>query len=135
MVQGAFAELIVGIRADPQFGMVLVIGAGGVLVEILHDSARLLLPTDRKSIEAAIRSLKVFALLDGYRRKPKANIGLLVDAIVGVVNYATENRHTVAEIDINPLMALSDGGAAVAVDALIIESAGIDCVGCGGYIL
>lgn len=122
MVEGALAELIVGVKADPQFGMVLVIGAGGILVELLNDACRLLLPVSRGEIEAGLRGLKVFRLLDGYRGKPKADVAAVVDAIEAVAAYAQAHAGTVAEIDVNPLMVTGDGRSAVAVDALIVES-------------
>ena len=71
MVTGAVAELIVGIIDDPQFGPVMTLGTGGVLVELLQDTATLLLPSSREDIENALRSLRMFPLLDGYRGKPK----------------------------------------------------------------
>jgi hypothetical protein len=119
------AELLVGVKVDPHFGPVLVISAGGILVEILGDARRLLLPVSRKDIEAAVRSLKVFALLNGYRGRPKANLDSVIDAIEAVANYAIRNIGTVVEIDVNPLMILASDGSAVAVDALIIEQCGI----------
>jgi acetate---CoA ligase (ADP-forming) len=121
MVQGALAELIVGIKADPHFGLVLVIGAGGILVELLEDAARLLLPASRADIEAALRGLKVFRLLDGYRGRPEADVHALVDAIEAVASYAQSHLATIAEIDVNPLMVSADGKSAIAVDALIVE--------------
>lgn len=119
MVRGALAELIVGTKADPHFGLVLVFGAGGILVELLEDACRLLLPTTRAEIEAGLRRLKVFRLLDGFRGKPKANVPAIVDAIEAVANFAQHNAKSVAEVDVNPLMVLEVG--VVAVDALIVE--------------
>ena len=59
MVRGAVAELIIGVKRDPQFGLALVVGAGGILTELLKDSAALLLPTSRTEIERAVKCLKV----------------------------------------------------------------------------
>ena len=125
MVGNILVELLVGVKVDPHFGPVLVISAGGILVEILGDARRLLLPVSRKDIEAAVRSLKVFALVNGYRGRPKANLDSVIDAIEAVANYAVRNLGTVVEIDVNPLMVLASDGSAVAVDALIIEQCGI----------
>ena len=72
--QGGVAELIVGVTRDPLFGPVMTIGSGGVLVELLKDTATLLLPATRADIEAALRGLKLFPLLDGYRGRPKADL-------------------------------------------------------------
>lgn len=116
------AELIVGVQNDPLFGMVLVIGAGGILVELLQDATPLLLPTDRGAIEQALRGLKSFALLDGFRGRPAANLEPVIDAIEAVARYAGENLDRLIELDVNPLMVSENG--VVAVDALIVETGG-----------
>ncbi len=88
MVTGGIAELIVGVTRDPIFGPVMTIGSGGVLVELLKDSATLLLPATLADIEAALRGLKLFPLLDGYRGRPKADIVAAIDAISGIAAFA-----------------------------------------------
>ena len=117
MVPGALAELIVGVTRDAQFGLSLTIGAGGILVELMRDSVTLLLPTSREDILAGIKKLKCFTLLDGYRGKPKADLEAVVTAIEAIVSYADEQGDRLQELDVNPLLVMSDG--AVAVDALI----------------
>jgi acetyl-CoA synthetase len=67
MVGGAVAELIVGVVRDPQFGFALLIGAGGVLAELITDSVTLLLPATREDIERALRTLRVWTLIAGHR--------------------------------------------------------------------
>src|SRR5690606_20804748 len=119
-VDGAVAEVIVGVRRDPLFGLVLVIGAGGILVELLRDAQRLLLPASPAEIEAAIRRLKTFPLLDGFRGRPKGDLPALVAAIQAIARYAEAER--LVELDVNPLMVLPVGQGAVAVDALIVEA-------------
>ena len=113
------AELIVGITRDPQFGLALVIGAGGVLVELIEDSVTLLLPVSHAEIDAALRRLKVFRLLQGYRGKPPGDVGAAVKAIAAIADYAQANRDSLVELDVNPLLVMADG--VVAVDALIRE--------------
>jgi acetate---CoA ligase (ADP-forming) len=125
MLQGAVAELIVGVKRDPLFGLVLVIGAGGILVELTHDARRLLLPTTPEAIETAIRQLRTFALLDGFRGLPKGDLPATVAAIVAVADYAAAHRASLLELDVNPLMVLAEGAGVVAVDALIIKSASL----------
>jgi len=117
MVPGALAELIVGVTRDAQFGLSLTIGAGGILVELMRDSVTLLLPTSREDILAGIKKLKCFTLLDGYRGKPKADLEAVVTSIEAIVSYANEQGDRLQELDVNPLLVMSDG--AVAVDALI----------------
>jgi acetate---CoA ligase (ADP-forming) len=116
MVTGAVAELIIGVTRDPQFGLGLVIGAGGVLTELLKDSTTLLLPCTRAEIETALKSLKVWTLIKGFREKsgdPEATI----NAIESIARFAEAHADTLEELDVNPLLVLPDG--AVAVDSLI----------------
>lgn len=115
------AELIIGVKRDPLFGMVLVVGAGGVLVELLADARRMLLPVSRDDIERELRQLRSFVLLDGFRGKPKADIASLVDAIAAVAAYAADNLADLVELDVNPLMIYPSG--AIAVDALVVKAA------------
>jgi acetyl-CoA synthetase len=124
MVPGALAELIVGITRDAQFGLSLTVGAGGILVELMRDSVTLLLPTSRAEILSGIQGLKCFKLLDGYRGKPKADLNAIVSAIEAIVSYADAQRACLQELDVNPLLVLSD--RAVAVDALIRIAVGVD---------
>ena len=113
------AELIIGIKQDPEFGLALVIGAGGILVELVNDSVMLLLPVTRKDIEAAVASLKVNNLLTGFRGRPAGDIEATISAIEAVTAYAEANRDAITELDINPLFVLPQGQGVVAVDALI----------------
>jgi acyl-CoA synthetase (NDP forming) len=117
MVEGAVAELIVGVTRGEPFGLALTIGAGGVLVELLDDSATLLLPATRADIDRALRSLRCFPLMDGYRGRPSGDVEAAVDAILAVARYAEANARSLVELDVNPLLVLPAG--AVAVDALI----------------
>jgi acyl-CoA synthetase (NDP forming) len=118
MVGDVVAELIVGIQRDLQFGLALVVGAGGILVELVEDAAMLLLPTNAEEVEAAIRKLKIAKLLGGYRGKPAADIAALVKTIMAIAAFAEANRGSLLELDVNPLMVRADG--AVAVDALVV---------------
>ena len=122
MVAGGIAELIVGVTRDPIFGPVMTVGSGGVLVELLKDSATLLLPATRADIEAALRGLKLFALLDGYRGRPKADIVAAIDAISGIAAFAVANAGAIEELDINPLIVCGEGHGAWIADALLVTS-------------
>ena len=119
-VTNAVAEMIVGVKRDPSFGLVLVVGAGGILVEMVQDAATLLLPTDRADVEQAIRNLKVAKLLAGYRGKPAGDIDAVFDAVMAIAAFAEANRDRLAELDVNPLLVLPKGQGAVAVDALVV---------------
>jgi len=118
MITGAVCELIIGVTRDPQFGLALVIGAGGILTELLADSATVLLPASRADIEAALGSLKVSRLINGYRGKA-GDLAATLDAIETIARFATDNVTTLEELDINPLMVLAPGRGAVAADALV----------------
>jgi acyl-CoA synthetase (NDP forming) len=117
MIEGAVAELIVGVGRDPQFGLFLTIGAGGIFVELLRQVEQLLLPTDRAEIERALRRLPLFAVLAGFRRRVGCDLAALVEAIGAIARFGEEHSESLEEMDVNPLLALPHG--AVAVDALI----------------
>ena len=117
MVSGAVAELIVGVGRDPQFGLFMTVGAGGVFVELLRQVEQLLLPASRAEIAAALARLPIHAVLVGYRGRPGCDMDALVDAIEAVAVFALAHADSIEELDVNPLLALPKG--AVAVDALI----------------
>ncbi|MBZ7922564.1 acetate--CoA ligase family protein [Ensifer adhaerens] len=119
MVGKPVAELIIGAMRDPVAGPVLTIGAGGILVELLDDSAILTLPTTPEAIREAIGGLKIRKLLDGYRGAPAADFAALTDAVAAAASYVVANASKLEELDINPLMVLPNGQGAVAADALI----------------
>jgi acetate---CoA ligase (ADP-forming) len=116
MISGAVAELIIGVTRDPQFGLGLVIGAGGVLTELLQDSTTLLLPTNRAEIETALHSLKVWKLISGFRGK-SGDTEATIAAVEAIARFAEAHADTLEELDVNPLLVLPKG--AVAVDALV----------------
>lgn len=120
MVPKPIAELILSIRSDPQFGMALTLGTGGVLTELIGDSATLLLPTNASEIEMALRGLKVARLLSGFRGRPRADIRAHARLIARFAEDVAERASDIAEVEINPLFVSEDG--VVAVDALIISS-------------
>ena len=120
MVQGGVAELIVGFTRDPMFGSVMTLGSGGVLVELLRDSATLMLPASRDEVEAALRGLKLFPLLDGFRGRPKADLAAAIDAILGIAGFVLANAEKIEELDINPLIVCAEGKGAWIADALLV---------------
>lgn len=123
MVGGGVAELIVGLTRDPVFGPVMTVGTGGVLVELLKDSATLLLPTTRGDIETALRSLRMFPLLDGYRGRPKADLDAAIAAIEKIARFAMAHAGGIEELDINPLIVCAEGKGAWIADALLVVAA------------
>ena len=116
MIDDVVLELIVGVRSDPQFGLALTLGAGGALVELIQDSITILLPATTDDIRAALRRLRVWPALAGFRGQT-VDLAAVVDAIAHVTAVASDHADRLVELEVNPLLVLPDG--AVAVDALI----------------
>jgi acetyl-CoA synthetase len=119
LVSDGVAEILVGITVDPQFGQVLVLGTGGVLTELWHDSTALLPPFTAASVEAALDRLQGAQLLKGFRGRPAGDVPALVAAVLAIGRYAAANLETLAELDVNPVIVRPAGSGVVAVDALI----------------
>ena len=113
------AELIAGALRDPVAGPVLTVGAGGILVELMDDSAVITLPTTKEAIREAIEGLKISKLLNGYRGQAKGDIAALVDAVAAAGDFVAAHAAKIEELDINPLMVLPEGQGVVAADALV----------------
>ena len=107
-------ELIVGARRDPQFGPIVVIGAGGVLVELLTDRAIASAPLAAADVKALLSTLAIWPVLAGYRGQALAQEAV-VDAIVRISWLAHDMGESDFELDVNPL--LVNAGACCAVDA------------------
>ena len=116
---GIVAELIVGLHRDPELGLMLTLGSGGVLVELLGDSITLLLPVTEAEVRGALAKLRCAPLLAGHRGQPPADIDAAASAILGVANFALEHQTRLQELDINPLAVREKGRGAVALDALV----------------
>jgi acyl-CoA synthetase (NDP forming) len=116
MVTGAVAEVLLGLRRDPVYGVTLTLGMGGVTAEVLADTVTLVLPATEAEVLEVARRLRLWPLLDGYRGRPKADMGAIADVAVrlGALMLADESLE---EIEINPVLVRQQG--AVAVDALI----------------
>jgi acyl-CoA synthetase (NDP forming) len=113
------AELIVGVARDAQFGPYLLVGGGGILVEMMKDSTSLLMPTARERVLQALAQLKCAPLFSGFRGAPPADLNAAVDVILAVAGMLENNPSSIIELDINPLMLLAEGRGVVAADALI----------------
>jgi acetyl-CoA synthetase len=119
MASDVVAEIIVGVSRDAQFGLALTLGAGGILVELLQDTATLLLPLSRADIHAALQGLKTWPLLKGYRGKAPGDVDALVDAVSAIAAYAQAHADSLLELDVNPILVLPQGQGVLAVDAMI----------------
>ncbi len=118
MVSGA-VEVILGTVRDEQFGPTIMFGLGGIHAEVLKDVSFRVLPITRSEAHDMVREIRAFAILDGARGKPKADVEALVDAILRLGALAMDLHDSVAEVDINPLFVLPQGQGVVAGDALI----------------
>jgi acyl-CoA synthetase (NDP forming) len=114
-------EVVVGVRIDPLLGALIVVGFGGVLVELLRDSAVELAPVDSDEATRMLRRLKGAALFDGFRGAPAVDLNRLADIIVRVSEFAADQQAVIGEVDINPIICA--GPNMMAVDALIIRGA------------
>jgi acetate---CoA ligase (ADP-forming) len=119
MVQDGVAELIVGVSRDRQLGPCLVVGAGGVLVELLDDLTLLLLPTTEEEVRAAVMGLRTAPLLQGFRGRPAGDLDATVAAALAVARFAEAHAGRLAELDVNPLIVRPAGKGAVAADVLV----------------
>jgi acyl-CoA synthetase (NDP forming) len=111
-------ELALGLINDPQFGPVVMVGAGGVLVELLRDARYGLAPFGPRTARRLLDGLTVRPLLDGMRGGPRVDIDAAADAIARFSVLAADLADVIGECDVNPLIVGPSG--AVAVDALII---------------
>ncbi|MGW2669885.1 acetate--CoA ligase family protein [Streptomyces sp. NPDC001272] len=113
-------EMVVGVTQDPLFGPTVTVGLGGVLVEVLHDTAVRVPPFGEDQARTMLRELRGHALLEGVRGAPPADVDALVEVVLRVQRMALELSDDLSELDINPLMVLPRGQGAVALDALTL---------------
>ena len=99
----AGVEIIIGVNNDPQFGPMIMVGMGGVFVEVFKDVALYPAPLKEEEALEMLKSLKSFKLLNGYRGTEKCDIKALCQTIVAISNYAQANKDVLKELDINPL--------------------------------
>lgn len=117
MVRGN-RELIAGLHRDPQFGMTVMLGVGGILAEAVHDVAFRLVPLTAVDAEELLDDLGTSALLGAFRGEAAVDRDALVDLLLGLAAYA-EAEPDVASVDLNPVIVTADGRP-VAVDALVV---------------
>ncbi|WP_226629518.1 acetate--CoA ligase family protein [Alloyangia pacifica] len=117
MIIGTVAELLIGVTRDPAHGFVLTLGLGGILTELIRDTASLLIPASREEVRGALTGLRTGALLTGYRGRPAADMEAVLDTIMALQELVRRHADNLHEIEINPLICRTSG--AVAADALI----------------
>lgn len=113
-------ELILGTVTDPIFGPVVMVGLGGIHAEIFEDTALRLAPVSAAEAQQMLRELRAFALLDGARGRPRADLDALAEAVAALSRFAARHAAEIAEIDINPILARPAGQGPIALDALIV---------------
>ncbi|MCF6321185.1 MAG: acetate--CoA ligase family protein [Rhizobiaceae bacterium] len=118
IVDGIF-ELLIGLSYDEQFGLVMTLATGGVMVEVFADSQTLLLPFDESAVEEALRQLKSAVFFNGFRGGAKADLVATIATVMAVQDFALKNADNLIELDINPLIVRPAGKGAIAADALI----------------
>jgi acetate---CoA ligase (ADP-forming) len=114
----AGVEIVLGVKNDRQFGPLIAAGLGGVMVELLGDTAVRLAPVGDQAAHAMLGSLKGHALLTGFRGKARVDVEGLVDTICRLSELAHDLRDVIDQIDVNPVIAATSG--VVAADALIV---------------
>jgi acetyl-CoA synthetase len=113
-------EIILGARVDKLFGPMVVAGLGGIFVELLRDTAIAPAPLAHGEARAMLEALKGAAIFEGFRGLPKVDLDELAQVLCGLASFIADHADVVAEVDINPLIATTEG--LVAVDALIVGS-------------
>jgi len=111
--------MILGVTRDPLFGPVLMVGLGGVFVEVMRDVSLARAPVDAEQSLAMLHRLRAWPLLEGARGATRADVAALCEAMVAVSRFAAANADAVASIDVNPLRVFAEGQGVRMLDALI----------------
>lgn len=114
-------EMIVGVNVDPQFGPIVMVGMGGVFVELFKDVALYPAPLHKEEAMNMLQSLKAYRLLNGYRGGAVYDVDALCDLIVSVGDFAAANADTLKELDINPVFVYPKGEGVGIADSLIVK--------------
>ena len=113
--------MILGVNRDSTFGPMLMVGLGGIHVEILGDVAFAPVPMSEAAAQALVNRLKGAAMLDGIRGAKPCDLDALIQTIVALSHFAADHAETIAEIDLNPVIVHPQGQGVSVVDALIIK--------------
>jgi acetyl-CoA synthetase (ADP-forming) len=109
-------ELVIGVRRDPQFGPIVLLGTGGVAVEIIKDIAVSIAPVSRSRALQMVDELRMSPLLKGARGRPVADVEAVVDAVELISWLACDLSDRLVDLEVNPLIVREKGEGAVAVD-------------------
>ena len=117
-------EMSIGVQRDSQFGLVLMVGLGGVWIEVLDDVSLRLLPLDEAEARAMIAELKVAPLLGAFRGAPPRDVPALAAAMVALSRLAIDHAENIVSVEVNPLIVHERGRGATAVDARLVLARG-----------
>ncbi len=104
MLQPPLLELLLGITRDEQFGLAMLVGEGGILTELRHDTQIILLPAGRDEFLLALQKCKIWPILQGYRQRGAVNIEKILDIMENLAKFANDHHHKIESLDINPLL-------------------------------
>ncbi len=113
-------EMIVGVNNDDQFGPIIMIGLGGIFVEVFKDVQLAPAPLNKNEAIKMIERLKGYKLLNGYRGGKVADIDACADFVVKISEYAYANVNKLKELDVNPLFVYENGQGVCPADGLIV---------------
>ena len=119
MVQGT--EVLIGARTDPQYGSFLMVGLGGIFVEVLKDVSIRLLPIDEREAREMLKELRGYKVLEGVRGQKPRDIDALVKAMVGLSDIFAAHRNDLSDMEINPIMVREQGKSTAAVDVRLVR--------------
>ncbi|MCK9907736.1 acetate--CoA ligase family protein [Microbacteriaceae bacterium K1510] len=119
MVSGG-VEVFVGLKRDPEWGITILFGVGGILIELIRESAMRLLPVTSEDIDRMLRETRAWPLLCGVRGQPPADVETLASCIAAVARFGLAAGDSLAELDLNPIKVLPRGQGCRVLDALIV---------------
>jgi acetyltransferase len=114
-------EVLIGARTDPQYGPFLIVGLGGIFVEVLKDVAIRLLPVDEGEARAMLQELRSHKILQGFRGQAPRDVDALVKAMVGLSDIFAAHRHVLSDMEINPILVRPRGEGVAAVDVRLVR--------------
>jgi len=114
-------EVLLGARTDPQYGPFLMVGLGGIFVEVLRDVAIRLLPVGEGEAREMLKELRGYKILEGVRGQGARDIEALVKAMVGLSEIFAAHRNYLSDMEINPLMVRAKGAGVAAVDVRLVR--------------
>jgi acetyltransferase len=115
---GGHVELVVGVKRDPSFGMIVMVGSGGVLVEVMRDVVFRRAPFAEDEAARMLGELRMGALLDGVRGKPAVDRARICNLLASLSRWAAEMEDQLEELDLNPVLVGPDGP--VGVDCVMV---------------